>query len=276
LPKTPALICQQLSKTPQGLAILEDLWNRLGTVLKTQKDWTADQDQWVFNLLGIPAAFRTADQIGLVIDNTAEFLKSARQLVAQSLEKLRDPEQVAAAQAWDDFCREMALQGTPVTISPEMRLMMRYETMHLRRAHQAMAEFERVRQGGDEPKPEPEKTAPSQAQPQPTAEERTAAFLKAMGSETSAEQAVKDTLQSAQEAAQAAKAAKAASTPSAAAPPAASAAAPKPAAVDLPWGLAYNRKYAQVAQATHQGPYRDPEKERAAKKAQRDACQTPR
>jgi hypothetical protein len=295
LPKTPALICLQLSKTPQGLAILENLWNRLAKSLNKKKGWNGDQGELVFDLLGIPAEFRTAGQIGLAWNDPEKYLIAARQLVAQNLEALRDPQRVTAAQEWDSYCREMALQGTPVVISPEMRLMMRYELMHIRRADRAMAEFERVRDGGKEPKQEqqPAQTAtpksPSQSPPNPTPEERTAAFLKAMGLETTAEQKADNLRRSLVEAAQLQKAARSeveaapAAAPAAVAPvapatapaavsasaapvvpaaapaavsaavaPAAPTAAPQP--VSRLGGLASHKTSADSAKATHKAP----------------------
>src|ERR1700740_818372 len=119
-------------------------------------DWTQTQDELVFYLSGIPAAFHEASQLGLDAVDGKDFQAAARQIVDRQLQTLRDPARVVANQEWDDFCRETALAGAPVQISPEMRLMQRYEAMHIRRANQAMAEFERIRGGGEEEAPQPE------------------------------------------------------------------------------------------------------------------------
>jgi hypothetical protein len=150
LPKAPALVSLQLTKTPEGVAVLHDLWSRLGQALEKTGNLTVAQSNLLLDLLGTPLQFREPGELDLESPETDESRVLTRQIVERNLQDLRDPEMLAELQEWDDFCREMALAGSPVRITPEMRLMKRYESMHLRRAQQAMAEFLRLRAAVDE------------------------------------------------------------------------------------------------------------------------------
>ena len=147
LPKAPGVVSKQLSQTLQGVAVLTDYWTRLGQVLETSGTWTGSQRALALNLLGVPWEFREAGQTPFDTPHPDGFPAVARGIVQRPLQLLRD--KAALNKHWDSFRHDMAILGVPVQISPEMRLMKRYEAMHIRRATQAMAEFERLRGGGE-------------------------------------------------------------------------------------------------------------------------------
>ena len=133
------MVSKQLSQTLQGVAVLTDFWTRLGQVIETSGTWTDAQRELALNLLGVPWEFREPGQTPLDVPHPDGFPAVARNIVQRQLQDLSG--KAAAKKHWDSFCHDMAILGVPVQISPEMRLMKRYEAMHIRRATQAMAEF---------------------------------------------------------------------------------------------------------------------------------------
>jgi hypothetical protein len=261
LPKNPTVVSKQLTKTPQGVAVLDERWCLLGDALEDNGLWTESQRRMALDLCGVPLEFREGRT--LIDPKEGEDARTvALELVEASLQELRDPTKITGNASWEQFRRDMALEGVPVTISPELRLTKRYEAMHIRRANQAMAEFLRAKNGGEEPSDSSSKG------------------LGLLTLRSRMDQSARVQARSRMAAASAA-APKPAPTPSAKpAQPAtsASAAAPKTAptappaaaqpAAKLPWAYDYNRKYAQAAK---QGPQRDREAERAQKKDERKA-----
>jgi hypothetical protein len=56
LSKNPTVVCKQLTKTPQGVALLDERWCLLGDALEDNGSWTASQRRMAMDLLGVPLA----------------------------------------------------------------------------------------------------------------------------------------------------------------------------------------------------------------------------
>src|SRR5262249_16315153 len=144
------VVSKQLTKTPQGVALLDERWCLLGDAIEDNGCWTDSQRRMALDLCGVPLEFREGRTI--IDPKEGEDARTvALELVEAMLNELRDSSKTTGNASWEQFRRDMALEGVPVTISPEMRLIKRYEAMHLRRANQAMAEFLRLKNGGEEP-----------------------------------------------------------------------------------------------------------------------------
>jgi hypothetical protein len=224
------------------------------------------------DLCGVPLEFREGHT--LLDPKEGEDARTvALELVEAMLQDLRDPEKNNANASWEQFRRDMALLGVPVTISPELRLIKRYEAMHIRRANQAMAEFLRAKGGGEEPAKSSTKNLgllTLRSRMNQASDVRWRA--RKAEAEAAVNKVVADSAKPAQTRATAAAPKTAPTAPQPGQPAAAktSPAAPTAAqpASKLPWGYEYNRKYAQGAKT---GPQRDREAERAKKKDERKA-----
>jgi hypothetical protein len=162
LSKAPALVSRQLARTSQGLDLLEDRWIRLGQAIDENGEWTESQRQLALDLLGVPREFREG-RTEIDPQDGQDARAVAQAIVAQQLQKLRNPKLRASTEQCDAYARDMATSGYPTTISPDVRLLERYQAMHHRRADRAMAEFKRLRDerlGGHEaPKAPPRPVA---------------------------------------------------------------------------------------------------------------------
>jgi hypothetical protein len=242
LPKAPGLVRVQLSQTPRGACLQDELWTRLGMAIEQAGEWTADQRHMALDLLGVPVELREKGQTEVDAQPGQDPREVALGVVEEQIARLRDPQAVARRQQRNEYHRQMALRGTPALISKEKRLTKRYESMHARRADRAMAEFERLR----------------------------AARLKFESLATSCPSAYVAELErqakvqaARQTARQDAAAARAAAQPTAASQPSPSA---SPSATKQAW-------WPKSSPSRPQDPYREREKERAKakRKAQRDA-----
>src|SRR5262249_35055371 len=145
LPKAPDLVRVQLSQTPRGACLQDELWTRLGMAIERAGEWTPDQRHMALDLLGVPVELREKGQTEVDAQPGQDPREVALGVVAEQIDRLRDPQAVARRQQRNEFHRQLALRGTPALISKEKRLTKRYENMHARRADRAMAEFERLR-----------------------------------------------------------------------------------------------------------------------------------
>jgi hypothetical protein len=255
LPKNPALIQAQLAETPAGAALLI---SRIAALLHLLQSvaLTPTQFSHALDLLGIPTEARLAGQTVLDAPADQDPRLVARAVLQAEVARLQDPAVVQARTELDQLQHRLAVQGTPVKITKDQRLMKRYQTMHARRRREAWAEFQEICQGmrscPDEIKARLSKLAKDQRHQEYVA--RVKAWKPAS--------AVKPTPTPA-------PAPAAARQPAPVAPAPAAAEAPQPAAARKPSLFNWGGKSKPSKQ--HTPPPRDREAERAKKKDERKA-----
>jgi hypothetical protein len=145
LPKNPALIHAQLSETPAGAALLISRIAALLHILQSVA-LTPAQFSHALDLLGIPTEARLSGQTVLDAPADQDPRTVARAVLQAEVARLQDPAAVQARTELDQLQHRLAVEGTPVKISKDQRLMKRYQSMHARRRREAWAEFQQIRQ----------------------------------------------------------------------------------------------------------------------------------
>jgi hypothetical protein len=257
LPKNPALIRAQLAETPQGATLLI---SRLAALLHILESLalTPTQISYVLDLLGVPTAVRVSGQTILEAPADQDPRVVARTVLQAEVAQLQDPVAVQARTELDQLHYTLAIQGTPVRISKDQRLMKRYQAMHARRRREAWAEFQQLRQDlrsyPDEVKEKLTQMAYDQRRQERVA--RVAAWQPSPAPAAKSNPAASPSLAPAP-----------AVAPQPAPVAAAAPVAPQPAKPALfNWG-----GKSQPKASKNHPPRRDREAERAAKKAERDA-----
>lgn len=118
LSRQPELILHELQSTYHGCEWLIRRWRRLQRPLEQGREWTTEQSQIAFDLLGTPAEFR--DELPLESD------ESPRDLVAReiaALESMRD----SGLADLDEHRRMFAEDGLDPEPDPEILRLMRYQ-----------------------------------------------------------------------------------------------------------------------------------------------------
>jgi hypothetical protein len=257
LPKNPALIQAQLAETPAGAALLISRIVALLHILQSVA-LTPEQLSHALDLLGIPTEARLAGQTVLEAPAGQDPRVVARAVLQAEVARLQDPAAVQARVELDQLQHRLAVEGTPVKISKDQRLMKRYQTMHARRRREAWAEFQQlqqtVRHYPDEIKARLSQMAYDQRQQENVA--RVVAWKSAQAQATKANPAPSASPSPAPAAA-----------PQAAPVAAAAPVAPQPAKPSLfNWGGKSKPKNSK-----NQPPHRDREAERSKKKDERKA-----
>ena len=131
LANAPASVVERLRMTPQGCDWLIERWSMLAHAAQTNHTWTEPQAQLAFNLLAIPSEFRDLRLIGTTLDskgNVTSQVDNLAELADQQINLLNERrEQVEDLDELQNHLAICDLQ-TAELLSPEMRLIRRYET----------------------------------------------------------------------------------------------------------------------------------------------------
>ncbi len=115
LSKRPALICQRLQKTKQGVDWLIARWRILGAIFERQGEWTEAQNATALDLMGTPPELRDEAPIEDPAALVAPQISRLKKRLDQSLDAL------------DVFERAAAVSGNPITLPKALSNLRRYE-----------------------------------------------------------------------------------------------------------------------------------------------------
>ncbi len=128
----PTLVSRQLQRTKQGAEWMIDCWRRLGKAHERNGEWTESQTALALDLLGTPIEFRDDKTIDDPQATVSREIAHLERRLSQSLN------------AFDEFERNAAIAGHPITPSKAMNNLRRHEAACLRRYQWAASQLQRV------------------------------------------------------------------------------------------------------------------------------------
>jgi hypothetical protein len=179
LPEDPSRVAKALRKTKQGLELLLGKWETLEAILEHRGEWTEEQRQFAYDLLGVDHALREGNPIVPAGTDQEELAALVAAEIA-ALKTLRD-----ASLEPDERDRNYAMAGMPMEEDATTRKLRRNERDARRDYNTARTELFRVRAeaAAQAQAASPAAGAQSQAKPEapipprPPLSEAAAAFL---------------------------------------------------------------------------------------------------
>lgn len=156
LPRNPALYARKLRADRQGTLILIDWWGRLDAILTGGEEWTEEQSSLAMDMLGVPRCLRSGGRPIDPPDGTSPLL-FRRELIEREVNGLRALLSDGLV-VLDTIERDQAVEGVTNLMTPEARLVLRYEREAWRRYRESVRDL-----GTGEPS-----EAPPAATPAPT------------------------------------------------------------------------------------------------------------
>jgi hypothetical protein len=122
----PAVVVEQLRKTPQGCEWLMGRWALLAYVADQGKGWTPEQDRLAFDLMATPADFREGFKPGVSLDFRGKVIDEAA-VARREIDEL--DRRRAAVRELDEANQALAMADLYDDSDPELKRLRKYEGM---------------------------------------------------------------------------------------------------------------------------------------------------
>ncbi len=130
----PAVVVEQLRRSPQGCEWLMGRWAMLAYTADTHKKWTAEHKQLAFDLMATPVDFRVETDLGVAIDFRGRVVDTGHDLAAVARREIDElMVKMESVNGLDQANRALAIADLYDDTDAELKRLKKYEgTLHSR------------------------------------------------------------------------------------------------------------------------------------------------